>query len=215
MQQHLVQVVEEVCNRLVLQLPSAVKLPISVTSPEVGQLQLILQELLEQFPCEQVPACFVGLVFSCLCDLSLEVGHHPHHPVLIALIGVQPHGEGVPALQQEVVKLALVLPFVWGWPGHVLLGFQSDEVGLVGVTVGSLLCRLHADNGVHPELASPDQDYSLHTIPSGGLCVSNISDGIHLHRTQQFQLPAQSLALSPHLLQVEQSLEACHLNLFG
>ena len=203
MRQHLVQVVEEVRNRLVLQLLGAVKLPISVASPEIGQLQLVLQELLERFPCERVPACFVGLAFSRLHDLSLEVGHHPHHPVLIALVGVRPHGEGVPALQQEVVELALVLPFIWGRPGHVLLGFQGDEVGSVGITVGSLLHRLHADNGVHPGLASPDQDRPLHNIPPGGLCIGDVSDGIHLHHTQQFQLPVQGLALGPHLLQVE------------
>ena len=136
-------------------------------------------------------------------DLSLEVGHHPHHLVLITLVGVRPHGEGVPALQQEVVELTLVLPFIRGQPGHILLGFQGDEVGLVGITVGSLLRRLHADNGVHPRLASPDQDRPLHTIPPSGLCVGDVSDGIHLHHTQQFQLPAQGLTLGPHLLQVE------------
>ena len=89
------------------------------------------------------------------------------------------------------------------WPGHILLGFQGDEVGLVGITAGSLLHRLRADNSVHLRLTSPDQDRPLHTVPSGGLCVGNISDGIHLHHTQQFQLPAQGLTLSPHLLQVE------------
>ena len=145
----------------------------------------------------------------------MEVGHHPHHPVLITLVGVRPHGKGVPALQQEVVELALVLPFVRGQPGHVLLGFQGDEVGSVRIAAGSLLHRLHADNGVHLGLASPDQDCLLHTIPPGGLCVGDVSDSIHLHRTQQFQLPAQGLALSPHLLQVEQSLEGHYLNLFS
>ncbi len=203
MQQHLIQVVEEVRNRLVLQLPGTVELPISVASLEIGWLQLVLQELLERFPCEQVPACFVGPAFSHLYNLSLEVGHHPHHLVLITLIGVQPHGKGVPALQQEVVKLALVLPFIWGWPGHILLGFQGDEVGSVGITMGSLLHRLRADDGVYLGLASPDQDCSLHTIPLGGLCVSDISDSTHLYCIQKFQLPAQGLALSPHLLQVE------------
>ena len=203
MQQHLVQVVEEVCNRLVLQLPGTVKLLISVVSPEISWLQLVLQDLLEGFPCEWVPVCFVGLVFSCPCNLSLEVGHHPHHLVLITLIGVQPHGEGVLALQQEVIKLVLVLPYVWGEPGHILLGFQGDKVGSVGIAVGLLLCRLCADDGVHPGLASPDQDHSLHTIPPGGLCVGNINNSIHLHHAQQFQLLAQGLALGPHLLQVE------------
>ena len=81
--------------------------------------------------------------------------------------------------------------------------------------MGSLLHRLRADNGVHPGSASPDQDCPLHTIPPGGFCVGDISDGIHLHRTQQFQLPAQGLALGPHLLQVEQSLEGHYLNLFS
>ena len=159
-------------------------------SLEIGQLQLILQELLERFPCEWVPACFVGLAFSHLCDLSSEVSHHLHHLVLITLIGVQPHGEGVPALQQEVVKLVLVLPSIRGGPGHIQLSFQGDEVGSVGITTGSLLCRLCADNGVHPGLASPDQDYPLHTILLGSLCVGDVNDSIHLHCTQQFQLLA-------------------------
>ena len=122
-------------------------------------------------------------MFSYLCDLSSEVGHHPHHLVLITLIDVQPYGKGVPVLQQEIVKLALVLPFIWGWPGHILLDFQGDEMGLVEVTTGSLLYRLHADNGIYPGLTSPDQDCLLHAIPSGGLHISNISDGIHLHHT--------------------------------
>ena len=142
-------------------------------------------------------------MFSCPHDLSSEVGHHPHHPVLVTLVGVRPYGNGVPALQQEVVELTLVLPFIWGRPGHVLLGFQGDEVGSVRITVGSLLRRLRADNGVHPGLASSDQDRPLHTVPPGGLCVGNVGDGIHLHCTQQFQLPAQGLALGPHFLKVE------------
>ena len=69
--------------------------------------------------------------------------------------------------------------------------------------MGLLLHRLRADDGVCPGLASPDQDCSLLTIPPGGLCVSDVSDSIHLHHTQQFQLPVQGLTLSPHLLQVE------------
>ena len=152
-------------------------------SLEIGWLQLVLQELLEEFPCEQVLACFVGLAFSRPCNLSSEVGHHPHHLVLITLIGVWPHGEGVLALQQEVVKLALVLPFIQDGPGHVLLGFQGDEVGLVRIAVGSLLHRLRADNGVCLGLALPDQDHPLHTVPPGGLCVGDINDSIHLHHT--------------------------------
>ena len=84
----------------------------------------------------------------------------------------------------------LVLPFIQGWPVHVLLGFQGDKVGLVRIAAGSLLHRLHADDSVHPGLASPDQDHSLHTVLPGGLCVSDISDSIHLHHTQQFQLLA-------------------------
>ena len=154
-------------------------------------------------------------MFLRLHDLSSEVGHHPHHLVLITLIGVRLHGEGVPALQQEVIELALVLPFIQSWPGHILLGFQGDKVGLVRITAGSLLRRLHADDGVYLGLVSPDQNCPLHTIPLGGLCVGDIGDGIHLHRTQQFQLPAQGLTLSPHLLQVEQSLEGCYLDLFS
>ena len=142
-------------------------------------------------------------MFLRLCDLSSEVGHHPHHLVLITLIGVWLHGEGVLALQQEVVKLTLVLPFIRSGPGHVLLGFQGDKVGLVRIAVGSLLRRLRADNGVCLGLASPDQDHPLHIVPPGGLCVGNINDSIYLHHTQQFQLPAQGLTLSPHLLQVE------------
>ena len=80
--------------------------------------------------------------------------------------------------------------------------------------MGSLLHRLR-DNSVRLGLASPDQDHSLHTIPLGSLCISNVNDSIHLHHTQQFQLPVQGLALSPHLLQVEQSLEGHYLNLFS
>ena len=112
-------------------------------------------------------------------------------------------GQNCDTLQQEVVKLMLVLPFIRGQPGHILLGFQGDEMSLVRIATGSLLHRLHTDNGVYPGLASSDQDHPLHTVPPGGLCISDISDSIHLYHTQQFQLLVQSLTLSPHLLQVE------------
>ena len=80
---------------------------------EVGRLELILEKLLEQLPCEWDVAWLVSAALPSVCDLAPEIGHCPLHLVPISVVHVQLHCEHVVALEQEVVELTLVLSFIW------------------------------------------------------------------------------------------------------